>query len=95
MQGQWTAEGSVAPISAVPLRLTGRQQQEAKQEQLLMGRSGDQDKGVLGTPMGLLSNELLHSPEAPLRPQRGLQELLQPRLQGPRGLLQLLLLSPR
>lgn len=59
--GEWTPAESQRPIPQVPIRMTHEQQRQHKIKLLREGKPQPETE-VLGTPLGLLYNELVHSP---------------------------------
>eukprot|EP01059_Diplonema_ambulator_P000956 TRINITY_DN1073_c1_g4_i1.p1 TRINITY_DN1073_c1_g4~~TRINITY_DN1073_c1_g4_i1.p1 ORF type:complete len:4122 (+),score=1331.11 TRINITY_DN1073_c1_g4_i1:86-12451(+) len=66
--GCWVEEDSNKSIPHVPLRQTALQKKEASVAAAMDATYKDFNEKLLGTPHGLLLNELKHSPQAVLQP---------------------------
>eukprot|EP01062_Namystynia_karyoxenos_P039074 TRINITY_DN2841_c0_g1_i1.p1 TRINITY_DN2841_c0_g1~~TRINITY_DN2841_c0_g1_i1.p1 ORF type:complete len:4290 (+),score=1351.18 TRINITY_DN2841_c0_g1_i1:81-12872(+) len=66
--GPWAPGGDAPEIPHVPLRQTAGQRQEAAVSAAYDVRFKDFNESLLGTPHGLLLNELRHAPHAVLQP---------------------------
>ena len=61
--GEWTSAESQRPVPEVPIRMTSEQHRQHKIQLLRSGKPQPETE-VLGTPRGLLYNELIHSPQS-------------------------------